>query len=100
MAEPVTIRLARQEGVESRTIDAALTADGRITVTAQDIGPTAKALYGGSDYEFGIAIAPEHAARFALALITDHYAGDADAVARLRALAERAGIDPGFWVWT
>lgn len=34
-----------------------------------------------------------------LTLIAEHYRGDLRAVAKVRKLAMRHGIDPGFWDW-
>lgn len=37
--------------------------------------------------------------RLAFALIAEHYQGELRAVAKVRELAERHGIDAGFWDW-
>ena len=101
MIEPSdSIELARQEGASFRSIILARMPDGTLDLSAQDMGPTVRALYDDGDYEFGIRIAPEDLARFAFALIRAHYQGDLDAVAKLRTLADSEGIPAHFWSYS
>ena len=101
MAAPAqSLELARQEGENFRSVILASTEEGGLDVSAQDMGPTVRALHDDGDYEFGIRIAPEHLAAFAFALVREHYQGDLDAVAKLRAIADRDGLPTNFWTWS
>lgn len=95
----LSFRLALCEGPEFRSVDLVLLPDGTIDLSAQDIGPTAKATFGDSDYEFGVRIAPEDAPRLAIALLAEFLLGDLEAVDKVRQLAKKNGINPHFWMW-
>lgn len=45
--------------------------------------------------EFAVADLP----RLAFALVAEHYAGDPDAVTKIKKLAERHGIEAETWDW-
>lgn len=94
-----TMQLALRDEEEFTSVDLALTAEGGIDLSAQDLGPTVRRTWGDDDYEYGIRIAPADAARLAYALIAEHYRGDLRAVAKVRELAGRHGIDAQFWDW-
>lgn len=94
-----TMQLALRDEEEFTSVDVALTAEGGIDLSAQDLGPTVRQTWGDDDYEYGIRIAPADTARLAYALIAEHYSGDLRAVAKVRELAQRHGIDSHFWDW-
>jgi hypothetical protein len=52
------IEIARQEGIEFRSVRLTLEDDGAIKMDAQDMGPTVTKIWGDSDYEFWVHIAP------------------------------------------
>ena len=100
MPEPAeSLELARQEGEDYRSVILERTAEGVLDLSARDKGPAVREFWGDEDYEFGIRIAPADLPAFAFALVREHYRGDLDAVARLRALAEAEGIETNFWSW-
>jgi hypothetical protein len=89
-------QLASQEGIERRFVSVRIRGEA-IEVDAQDLGPTVKEIWGDSDYEFGVTIEAADLARFAFALIVQHYSNDLDAVDKIKELAVKSGIDPHFW---
>jgi hypothetical protein len=93
------MKLALRDEEEFTSIDLALTTEGGIDLSGQDMGPAVRRTWGDNDYEYGIKIAPADAAKLAFALIAEHYHGDLQAVQKVRALAERHGINAGFWDW-
>ena len=93
------MKLALRDEEEFTSIDLALTTEGGIDLSGQDMGPAVRRTWGDNDYEYGIKIAPAYAAKLAFALIAEHYHGDLQAVQKVRALAERHGINAGFWDW-
>ncbi|NNG57129.1 hypothetical protein [Sphingomonas paucimobilis] len=95
-----TVQLALRDEEEFTSVDMALTAEGGIDLSGQDMGPIVKQTWGDDDYEYGVRIAPADVSKLAFALIAEHYHGDLQAVQKVRELAERHGINPQFWDWT
>lgn len=94
-----TAQLALRDGEDFTSVDLALTITGGIDLSGQDLGPIVKQTWGNDDYEYGVRIAPADVPRLAFALIAEHYRGDLGAVQKVRDLAERNGINAGFWNW-
>lgn len=92
-------RIATREGEEKTSIDLALTAGGGIELSGHDLGPLVQRMQGDGDYEYGIRIRPEDIGHLVFALIAEHYGGDLEAVARVRDLALKYGIEVNSWEW-
>lgn len=88
------LRIACLEREERRTelwLD--LEADGNVGLTLEATGAQA----GGWREEHGIDIAVSDLPRLAFALLAEHYAGDLDAIGKVRELARRSGIAIEAW---
>ena len=97
MTEIKKAQIALQDGVEYRSVDLALEANGSLDLSAQDVGPMVREYWGDSDYEYGIRIYVEDMSKFAFALIVEFCKADLDSVDRLRKIAEENDIDPHYW---
>lgn len=98
MEAPITsMSLALRDEEEFTSIDLALTAEGGIDLSGQDMGPTVRRTWGDTDFEYGVRIAPADVPRLAFALIAEHYRGELGAVQKISELAERHGISAEAW---
>lgn len=48
-------------------------------------------------FEYGVKLATADLPKLAFALVAEHYAGDLDAVGKIKKLAERHGIEAKTW---
>ena len=92
-----TMQLALRDEEEFTSVDMALTAEGGISLSGQDLGPIVRQTWGDSDYEYGVRIAPADVPKLAFALIAEHYRGDLGAVEKISELAKRHGIGAEAW---
>ena len=70
--------IAREDGVEFRSVRLRLEDDGGIKMNAQDIGPTVTRTWGSNDYEFWVRVPPAAVSELALELLREK--GQLDAV--------------------
>jgi len=94
-----TFELARQEGVEFRSVLLEFRSDGRLRVSAQDIGPTAERTYGDRELESWVDVPIGALAQLLAALIQDKYGCSLEAVDEFRALCEAHQVPHEFRVW-
>jgi hypothetical protein len=69
------VEIARQEGTEFRSVRLTLEDDGAIKMDAQDMGPIVEEIWGDSDYEFWVHIAPAALPKLAFELLREKFAG-------------------------
>jgi hypothetical protein len=93
------IEIARQEGAEFRSVRLTLEDDGAIKMDAQDMGPTVTEIWGDSDYEFCVDIAPAALPKLAFELLREKYTGQLGAVDAFRDWCEAHGIEHEFDSW-
>jgi hypothetical protein len=83
MADQV-IEIARQEGTAFRRVDLMLKDDGAIVLEGQDMGPAVEAVWGDTDYEYWVRVAPPSLPKLAFELLREKFAGRLDAVTAFR----------------
>jgi hypothetical protein len=93
------VEIARQEGTEFRSVRLTLEDDGAIKMDAQDMGPTVEEIWGDSDYEFWVHIAPAALPKLAFELLREKFAGQLGAVDALRDWCKAQGIEHEFGSW-
>ena len=93
------IEIARQEGTEFRSVRLTLEDDGAIKMDAQDMGPTVEEIWGDSDYEFWVHIAPAALPKLAFELLREKFAGQLDAVNAFRDWCKAHGVEHKFGSW-
>src|SRR6516225_9352568 len=69
------IEIARQDGVEFRSVYLRLEDDGGIKMDAQDIGPTVTRTWGDDDYEFWVRVPPASLPKLAFELLREKFLG-------------------------
>jgi hypothetical protein len=107
------VKLVESRGPTSIFIDAEIDADGKLTMSGQDIGEAPKTFYGDSDYEYWRIVGAEHKDRLLaillgrepagldaeqrdwalLAALEARYAGDLSAVSHFGDLLDAHGIE-------
>ena len=93
------IEIARQEGVEFRSVRLALEDDGAIKMDAQDMGPTVTQIWGDDDYEFWVRVPPTSLPKLAFELLRERFSGQLGAVDAFRDWCEAHGIEHKFDSW-
>ena len=78
------VELARQEGLEFRSVQLQLQADGGIRLHAYDKGATATLTFGREDYEFWVTIPASAVAQLAFVLMKERFDGRLQAVTEFR----------------
>ena len=94
-----TTELARQEGTEFRSVRLTLEEDGAILMDAQDMGPTVEQVWGDSDYEFWVRVAPAAVPTLAFELLREKFAGQLGAVDAIREWCKAHGIEHAIGSW-
>lgn len=94
-----TIELARQEGTEFRSVRLALEGDGAVRLEAQDMGPSVEKIWGDSDYEFWVRVAPSSLSKLAFELLREKFAGQLRAVDAFRDWCKTHGVEHEFGSW-
>ena len=95
MADQV-IEIARREGTEFRRVDLMLKGDGAIVLEGQDMGPAVEAVWGDTDYEYRVRVAPPALPKLAFALLAEKFAGRLDAVTAFRDWCRTHGVEHEF----
>lgn len=90
------IEIARQEGTEFRRIDLMLKDDGAIVLEGQDMGPAAEVVWGDTDYEYWVRVAPPSLPKLAFELLREKFEGRLDAVQAFRDWCGEHGIEHEF----
>ena len=90
------IEIARQEGTEFRRVDLMLKDDGAIVLEGQDMGPTVEEVWGDTDYEYWVRVAPPSLPKLAFALLHEKFAGRLDAVDAFRDWCRTHGVEHEF----
>jgi hypothetical protein len=93
------VEIARQEGTEFRSVRLTLKDDGAIKMDAQDMGPIVEEIWGDSDYEFWVHIAPAALPKLAFELLREKFAGQLGAVDALRDWCKAHAIEHEFGSW-
>ncbi len=93
------IEIARQEGTEFRSVRLTLADDGAIKMDAQDMGPIVTEIWGDSDYEFWVDIAPAAVPKLAFELLREKFAGQLGAVDAFRDWCKAHGVEHEFDSW-
>ena len=97
MAE--VIEIARSDGTEFRSVRLTLEDDGAIKMDAQDIGPTVTEIWGDSDYEFWVCVAPTSLPKLAFELLREKFTGQLGAVDAFRDWCKAHGVEHEFDSW-
>ena len=92
--------IALQTGGERRSVRLALETNGDIVIDTQDIGPTAKRMFGDSDYEFWLKIPASSASALAHALVRKIHEGNLSAADDLKAFCAANDIPFEFTTWS
>ncbi len=90
------IEIARQEGTEFRRVDLMLKDDGTIVLEGQDMGPTVEEVWGDTDYEYWVRVAPPSLPKLAFELLREKFAGRLDAVQAFRDWCLAHGVEHKF----
>ncbi len=90
------VEIARQEGTEFRRVDLRLADDGAIYLEAQDMGPSVEQVWGDTDYEFRVRVAPSALPKLAFELLREKFAGRLDAVTAFRDWCRAHGVEHEF----
>lgn len=73
--------------------------DGSLQIFYYDIGEDCRRMYGDSDYEAWVKVAPGELAKLAFALLADKYAGRHDAMSDFEKFCRAGGIEFNREVW-
>jgi len=98
MSSHVT-EIARQEGTEFRSVRLTLEDGGAIKMDTQDIGPTVEEIWGDSDYEFWVRVAPAALPKLAFELLREKFVGHLGAVNAFRDWCKAHGVEHEFGSW-
>jgi hypothetical protein len=90
------VEIARREGTEFRRVDLRLADDGAISLEAQDMGPIVEQVWGDTDYEFWVRVAPPSLRKLAFELLREKFAGRLDAVTAFRDWCRAHGVEHEF----
>jgi hypothetical protein len=93
------IELARQEGIEFRSVRLTVEDDGTVKMDAQDIGPAVTRIWGDSDYEFWVRVAPSALPKLVFELLREKFAGQLGAVDAFRNWCTAHGVEHEFDSW-
>lgn len=93
------IEIARQEGTEFRSVRLTLEDDGAIKMDTQDIGPIVTQIWGDSDYEFWVRVAPTSLPKLAFELLREKFVGQLGAVDAFRDWCKAHGVEHEFDSW-
>ncbi|MDE2111319.1 MAG: hypothetical protein KGJ79_09270 [Alphaproteobacteria bacterium] len=77
----------------------ALKEDGAITIEEQDIGPSVTKIWGDSDYEFWVRVAPTALPKLAFDLLREKFADQLEAVDAFRNRCKAHGVEHEFGSW-
>lgn len=94
-----TIEIARREGTEFRSVRLSIEDGGTIKMEAQDIGPRVSQIWGDSDYEFWVNVAPAALPKLAFELLREKFADRLDAVDAFRDWCKTHGVEHEFGNW-
>lgn len=86
------VELYKSRGETSRQVSAEVDSNGKLTLSACDLGKMPEEFFGDSDYEFWATVQPEHKDAVVLALIEQLYSGHDRAVDEFIALLKSRGI--------
>ncbi|WP_295447503.1 hypothetical protein [uncultured Thiodictyon sp.] len=86
------IRLVDADGTDQRHITAEITSTGDLLLSGQDLGPLVREVWGDSDYEYWLTVPASEKDRVLLMLLEIAYAGDEQAVNKLREALDSRGI--------
>lgn len=89
------IEIARQEGRQFRRVDLVLKDDGTVALEGQDMGPAVEAVWGDTDYEYWVRVAPP-LPKLAFELLREKFAGQLDAVTAFRNWCRARGVEHEF----
>jgi hypothetical protein len=95
MADQV-IEIARREGTEFRRVDLMLKDDGSIVLEGQDMGPAVEQVWGDTDYEYWVRVAPPALPKLAFELLAEKFAGQLDAVQAFRDWCRTRAVEHEF----
>lgn len=103
--EPVLLTKRSWEGprggTETTSVWAEMTAAGDLQISAVDVGPTVEHVWSDDDYEYGITIKAADLPKILPLILADAFNGAKGmSVEGIRAICEKAGVDPGFWTWS
>ena len=91
--------IARQDGVEFRSVGLHLEDDGGIKMDAQDIGPTVTRTWGSDDYEFWVRVPPAAVSKLAFELLREKFSGQMGAVDAFSDWCDAHGVEHKFDDW-
>ena len=90
------IKLVRRGGSTSIYIDMSIDENGNLLFSGQDIGSDPEEIFGDIDYEYWLTVPASEKDRLLLALLEEHYGGDALVISTLRELMESKQIPCSF----
>ncbi|MEO1167118.1 MAG: hypothetical protein AAFW97_00245 [Pseudomonadota bacterium] len=93
------VELAREPGPHRRAVGLTLHDNGNVTIDCCDGGPLVEDMMGDADYERVCTVEAKHVPRLAAALLHARFAGDPQAVDRLKALCDAYGIKAQITSW-
>jgi hypothetical protein len=90
------IEIARQEGRQFRRVDLILNDDGAVALEGQDMGPAVETVWGDTDYEYWVRVAPPSLPKLTIELLREKFAGRLDAVSAFRDWCQAHGVEHEF----
>ena len=90
------VSLVNIQGPTSIYIDAAITYEGDLLFSGQDIGDAPNEIFGDSDYEYWLTIKAAHKDRLLLDLIEKLYTGNTKVISELQDYLISKGIPSEF----
>jgi hypothetical protein len=99
LTNATTVQLARQDGVEFRSVRLNMGGDGTIRMDTHDTGPNVQRVWDHEDYEFFVEVSPLAVGRLAFELLRDKFAGNLKAVSEFRNFCQERGILHEFQSW-
>ena len=96
MNEQHAAELYRQEGANSRFVNLTVKPDGSVLMEAQDMGEKVEQIWGDSDYEYWVHVAPPSLPKLAFELLREKFAGRLDAVEAFRDWCQAHGVEHEF----
>jgi hypothetical protein len=88
------------DGPRYGRVDVRLTPGGGLEIRRHEMGAGDRDAWGEDDHEATLRIEPVEVAKLALALLTERYAGRADALEALIEVCETHGVIASHGVWT
>ena len=96
---PLTVNLARQEGVEYRSVLLSVSST-QIRLSTTDAGPKVLRFWQHEEYEFWVDVTAAGVPSLILALLKEKYQGNLSAVDEFRSFCKENNVPHEFMTWS